>query len=731
MTYAGDVAADRHRVGYYVVFDGVETRLSTHDLTGLVAGTYLEVLVGPPTGGGVRLDRRRGLVLPDGFSARAFGNAAAHAYFARRAGTEEALLASMTASTDSVEIPETYAEGTDICLDKETITLGNYHVSLDLYENCTRGAHGSVAAAHASGAICSTKARHWRGRRAELFAVNLSTGTTQAIRTGVLRASPSCRGGVYSLDFTDASRELDRPIYQGWYPQRVTEATITDGDLVLKVGDAKNFVEDTRSFVKVAYDDRLDVYRLDGVTSTLNTSTNVLTLARSDYQGSFGHGERLHNGAVDLSTQVDVQQVLYMVADPARVALTMMMSILGDGANSGLYDVLPGRAPAVNDTHILRRLGAGVPSAWVDVASFADWAGVGGSMAVFVDQPTTLLEFLEREVLLRLGGYLYVNGVGQLAFQRWRIAVPDSSLDVLDANDDAIGFDVDAVDDETDVLASAVFDLNWDPYAREYQRTIAVQWQDTAPIYGDESQQIDLSSKTLRVGQASASPLLSQPFGNETELVAMLDRLYSRTRRGVRKVRVTLPWRRHVDYLPGHVFKLTDARLPDGDGGVGVTERQHEVVAASLDYGGGTVEVEAEEMPQGWLIAPSYIVSSKSGNNILADTTGDEGDIFDSLPGRDFPVGCSVRIYDASASPPYSVSEVETVTAVGDGFITVASLPSAFTVALGDLVVLENGANTGTPNSDDADVQDHLYMANSNGLIDEGGATERDGTVWG
>ena len=41
MTYATDLDSDTHRRAFYVAFDGIETRIATHDLTGLVSGTFV------------------------------------------------------------------------------------------------------------------------------------------------------------------------------------------------------------------------------------------------------------------------------------------------------------------------------------------------------------------------------------------------------------------------------------------------------------------------------------------------------------------------------------------------------------------------------------------------------------------------------------------------------------------------------------------------------------------
>lgn len=608
MTYATDIAKRTHNVGYYVAFDGIPTRLATHDMGDYgVSGTFLAALTGPPTGGSLRLDRRRSLVLPDGFSVEAMDTASVRALLCRRGGTEARLGTAITTSSVDVGFGTNVFSGVStIYLDRETITLGAYNALSGEYEGCTRAAYSSIAAPHFSGALASSVPRYWWGRRARLYAVNLDTGTEQAIRTAVLSQSPVFKNGVWQLSFIDLQRELRREICTGWQPERVTGRTIGTTSVVLDVPNAANFIDGATypAHVRVSYADHFEVWEL--TSGDVDTGNDQITLRYLNFvQSTAGEFSGLPQLADD--ADVTIQQVLWFVQDPAVAALMLLLSTTGFGLNDATYDVLPGRTPTADTGSPRARMGAGIPAAWVDISSFTDEKG-REPLVVYVEEPEMVLDYLANEILWRLGGYLYVNGDGQLAFQKYRAAVPQTADDI-DKSDIKLA-EVTTVDDESEILAAATWRLNYDHTARDYLRTVQAAWIDTAPIYGEDLPTLDMESRTAWVGVASPSRLASAPFGNELQLVTQLDRLYSRTRLGVRRTKLVLPWTKHADYVPGKLFKLTDDRLPDGEGSLGVTSRWHEVVSTSTDYQEGTVTVEAEELPPGFLVAPAAFVLS-------------------------------------------------------------------------------------------------------------------------
>ena len=727
MTYVTDIAARTHDVGYYVAFEGIATRLSTHDLTGLVAGTFLPVLLAPPRGSANRLDRERGLILPGGFSVQAADNSSLRTLIARRGGTEDKLSLSLSKTATAITLSKgNYATGTTIYVDRETITLGTK--SGNVYNFSARGVQSSQARPHGAGTVVSDRPRYWLGRRAQMFAVNLATGTTQAIRTGILSQSPRFVNGSWSLEFIDLQRELNRRIFHGWSPQKVVARGGQDYPtlaFLLDVGDARHFADGDNAYVRVQQEEGIQVYSLES--GHVDRTNNHLTLELDNLVHATESDRTL-----DVRPGADVQQVCLFTADPAHAALMMMLSDLGDASNHATYDVLPGVSPALTSSTgdiVGKRVGAALPSSWVDVTAWEALEGAAfGPATFYLDDPMSLLEFLVREVAWRLGGYVYVNDSGQISFRRYLPALPAAALPAITTSDLRVP-NVSTVDDESEVLGSAVMKCNWDPELRQHMLRVETSWLDTFPLYGEGRPSLELESRSLWVGQASPSPLVSAP-GSSLQIVAALDRLYSRSRNGVRRHSMALLWNKHLDALPGWTFAFTDGRVPNLEGSLGVTARQLECVAVHPDYATGQIALEAEEKPQGWLVAPVGIITLVSAQDLF--DLESSADYYDGNPASDFPVGATVRIYGASASPPFSASGTAVILSVQDpGQIELtATFGGGFTLAAGDLVCLESSANTGNENTTGADVQDHLFMVDADDLIDAGTGSERDGTRW-
>lgn len=730
MAYADDIDSTRHRVGYYVAFDGVEDRPATHDMSAVgLSGTYLVCIDGAPSGGGSRLDRTRGLVLPGGVSVTLADTSEARGLLVRLGGLTDTLSAAITSTATTLTLSSgaaTYLNGTDVYVDRETITLGT-HSGSGTYTGCTRGAHTSQAAPHAGGSVVSNRPRHWLGRRLVLYAVNLDTGTQQAVRAGVVSESPRYADGRWQIEAIDVSRELRRDLCRGWYPSPWTTSSDDNTLFYADVPEPSLFVDGATyaGHVFIRGYANSQVMRLSP--GDVETGNGRLALRYANVIQHFaGDGGDL-----------EVRQVCLFTADPATAALILMLSATGDGSNHATYDVLPGRSAATLSDAVPARMGAGLPSAWVDVEAWEALIGIGRVMTVYLDEPTPLLDFLTEEVAPVLGGYVYVTASGQLSFQRWRPALPSGALESsgasIDADRDNLGGAVVTVEDESAILHSASWEVNYDPGQREYLRRIQVSWADQVATYGDELQTMERKSRTKWVGPASSSALVSPPYSNELQLVVALDRLYARTRDGLRRTELRLPWSYHLKAVPGWIFALTSSRMPDHEGAVGVSSVQYEIVSSEPDYGAGVVRVEAEQVQQGALIAPSFVINAYTLDGGGADldqfdvrTTGAGADLFDSAAGRDFPPGCTVRVYDVSASPSFSVSGTLVVDSVADDAIYGDASGLGFTPASGDLVVLEYTANTGAVNADGADVRDHVFMTDSSGAL----GTSDPGTVW-
>lgn len=662
-----------------------------------------------------QLDRRQGVVSPGGFAPVLGDDADVRDLLRTRGGTEDSLSAAVSATATTITLSSgsaAYADGATVYLDRETVTLGT-HTGSGTYTGCTRGAEDSDAAPHAASAVTSSVPRHWRDRVVELEAVNLATGSSTTVAVGKLASSPRFANGQWTLDVVGLEAETTRRVCDGWEPQRPTSLSFSGEVVTVNVPDATAFSDEADGFVRVDYREGFEVYELAAADVDHGAGTIAIDLSTMVHR-SESAGAGLASDDVDC----EIRQVHLLRGDPALLALSIMLSSLGDGATSATYDTLPGVSPSTvaGDAGApFRRMGAGLPLSLVDVDAWEALEGVAGPMVLLLEEPQRLLDLLTNEFAWRLGGYVYATPAGKISFRRYEVATPGATIDIL-GDADFGGPGSSAIDDEAEIIGGIELESDWSHERRQHERRTVLQWQDVRPIYGDAVQRIRLSSRSLRLSPGGSA--IDDNASSATSLVVAFDRMYSRVRRGVRRLRALLPWKWHVDARPGWVFEASDSYTPDLEGGMGFSGRRLEATGVRVDADSGSVVVDCEEIPRGFVVAPAAYVASVSDPTITLDTTGTEAELFDSDPGQDFAVGFDVRIFDASASPPFSVSEVERVDAVAASTLTLESLPSSFTVAAGDLVVLEHraiataaAANTGAASAD------HLGMVDASGEL--------------
>lgn len=662
---------------------------------------------------GSALDRPRSLVTPGGFAAQVIDSDAVRLLFSRRGGNETELQFSIDESaTTVIPLDDVYPQGQTVFTEKETILLGP--LSTGQYTLCQRGADGTLAVPHGATIGISDRPRHWIGRRASVWAVYLDTMASTRLRAGIMAASPQYSRGMWDLEFLDVQSQLNRPLMRGFQADKSSDWAVVGGNLVITVQDDRNFADGDRSFVRVTANgadgsgDLLRIYRLP--TGSVDRIAGTVSLGLIDVMYDSNPA-----ALIDVGTELELMQVAIITCDAATAALQVMISQFGDGTASIEYDLQPGVRPSLTATTsdlAARQVGAGLPVDWVDRTSFEQLLGTGGICTFFLDEETRLLDFLVNEISWRLGGYIYVTREGQISFQRYRAGTTTLNTSEL-GRDEIIAGAVSVVDDESEIIGRASIESNYNPASREYQLKQQVLFADLTGTYSDGLPVVELKPKSLWIG-TGGSVLTSAPSG-QWEIIGLLDRMYARTKNGVRKVRLRLPWSLHLEYQPGSVFKLTDDRLPDLDGALGVSGRFYEVTSSNPDTQTGTVEIEAEEMPRGFLVAPACIVLSYLAGVITIDTT--QLQYHQANPGQDFPGTCDIKVFDASASPPFSTFQQGTVSAVTGNTLVTAGFVSP--PAAGDLVVLlydvpytgDPAVNTG------ASVIDHLFQVDSAGTI--------------
>lgn len=740
MTFEAATAKDRHEVGWILIFDGIEPFFSTHDFTeyGLL-GTYIRCIVdGSLEGDGEELDEQRRIILPGDFAVRVFNSAEVRAVLRRKGGTRTKLVSSINASQTTITLTSTAMAGLTVYCDRETIVIGT-HSGSGVYAGCTRAAHGSLGQHHRAASIVSTTPRHWLERRAALAQVylddSLDAGSRAGIhRVGFLTKSPEFENGAYSLTFTDFSTILSRPLLSGFKPITVSAENITAGeDTVAGLGAGEHefitfTVPDIRQLALSGDDTGHIKIEAGGSSSIYRLRTPFAGDSVTVY-----HADRIA-GDLDLSFaelatgehEVTLHQVEVVYGRAGHQALQVLTSEYGDETN-GDWDVLPGRPPSDVSTSSdvsAKRVGAGIPQSWVDIDA---WLSIPGeSFVTYIDETTTLADFLGDEILWRTGGHLYITADGKLSWRRDDPAAPRSLAQEITLEDDTIAAAVFSVDDEEGVIGRAVIECNYVP-GIGYTKTQEVAFHDLADIYEQSMPQLELKSKSLWIGDAPSGQIVSPPTPYDT-IVGMFDRYRAIAALGGVKGRFPLPWRRHLDFRITDRFALSSSVLPDHEGGEGGS-RVFQVTQVERQYQEGVHQIAHREVPRGWLNAPAAFVESYSAGTVAFKTTGRFAHLWDTSPGQDFAAGWKVRIYDFSASPPYGASSTATVTAVGTNSIVIGVTTPPMTPAADDMVVLEDTpGDTGTENANQgADVEDFAFGADADLVLDDG----RAGPTWG
>lgn len=669
---------------------------------------------GAVSAAGASLDRPRSLIVPGGFSAQVIDQPSVRGLFSRRGGLQSELVFSIDESATTLETVATpFAQGQTVYTEKETVILGP--LSAGQYTLSDRGARGTTAVPHGATMTVSSQPRHWLGRRATLTAVYLDTLNAEPLRAGIVASSPQYSRGMWDLDFLDIQSQLNRPLLRGFQAEKSADWSVSGSTIVVTVTDDRNFADGANAFVRVTangVDGTGDLFRIHRLAAgAVDRVAGTVTLDLLDVVYDANPSVQ-----IDVGTELEIMQVAVITCDAATAALQAMISQFGDGTADADYDLLPGVRPSLTSTTAdlaPRQIGAGLPLQWVDVPAWEGMTSSGGICTFVIDEETRLLDFLVNEISWRLGGYVYVTRQGKISFQRYRAGAATLDVDQLDQSEILAGA-VSVVDDESEIISRASIESNYSLATREYQLKQTVVFADLAGTYSDGLPVVELKPKSLWVG-TGGGPLTSAP-SSQWEIIGQLDRMYARTKNGVRKVRLRLPWSKHIQYQPGTVFTLSDDRLPDLESdGLGVSGQYYEVTSSNPDTQTGTVEIEAEEMPRGYIIAPSCIVQSYAAGVITIDAT--TANLFDANPGFDFPGVCDIEVFSASATPPFSTSQLGIVSAVTSSTLVTGGFGTA--PASGDLVVLRYDVPyTGNPaQNTGAEVSDHAFQVDAAGTI--------------
>ena len=728
MAYADDLDSDYHRRAFYVAFAGIERRFATHDLTGVVSGTFSVGLMAESIAGGDRtLDMQYGIVSDAGLSFNITDGTDARATFRRRGGTETTLAAALTSSATDVFLPsDIYDDGATIYVGSETIVLGA-HTGAGEYNGCTRGAYNSTATAHAVGEVVSDVPRKWYTRRVTLYEVMLDTGTEAAVWYGSLNESPSWAPGLRMFSATSRMDEwLTRPICTGFKDYQVDTSTLEfyevggEGVRIVFADPTEELefaVAANGAWLRVDIDGLIGFFFFESSDLTSTGLTLTLDAQLPVNNGIFATAFSLTQ--FQNASEISVRQVELVNGPLSAQALAVIRSRVGNDS----FDVLPGRdsnaAGTSLSTFFRKRMGAGIPSGEVNVSS---WQDINGGATTELDPlfaEERLGSYLER-LLWRTGGYAYQDSSGRLAWKKYDGVAVRGAVMAYDAESEILLGDLTATDDEADAPGTASVKGSYSLADEEYKRSIDIAWFDDADLYGDRDGGYKYESRSAKIGVGSEG---------WTVLEQSLDRMRARRLYAGRRTSYRFEWRHRLSILPGTRVQITDTRLDDSEGGVGISGRYYEVIRYTPDFVRGFITVELDEVYQSSVIAPSARIASVSGagaNPTLTLTASIYDD--DGNPANDFPIGCTIEIRDASDNHLTVTTLVVASRPSGTQLATTGT--PGFALAANDLVEMKISADVGAVNDVSADVEDFAFAADS-GLLIDSGADERDGPRWG
>lgn len=740
MTYASELSG-KDNIGYYIAFDGIATRIATHDMTAYgLSGTFLNVIVRETMEGRAwKLNRQKGFVEPGGFGCTVMANASVLSLFRRKGGTRTDLTQSVSATATTIPANVTGLGSTTAYVGMETVTLGTYTGSG--YSGCTRGVNNSVATSHSGGTTLSTVPTGWQHRRCTLNAVNLSTGSEQELGAFLMTSAPRFSNGTFQLDFAGVGILLKRPCMTGWQEQtakQVEEAGAITGAPAWANETVRFYVDDATHFayegseaaaVKIDVGDKWGIFPLVGtspITINAPSSPDTIVIAMSIRLpgGTLGYDDVLSADA----GSVTLRQVAILRGRPGLVAARLLVSDLGDGTNGSLDDYVGQPANATSGSFLQprKRTGAAIPAAWVDTDSFLQ-APETREMFLVLDEQRPALDILTEEILWRMGGYVYDSPDGLITFKQY---APETIRNAATAVGNSVygRAAVAAIDDEDTILSRASVKCNYHP-KDGFQKTIEVVFSTEENLMGEAQQELELESRSLTVAGNHGGLLTEGNTAFET-VVAMLERLHARYKLGGRRVAMLMPWHWSERIRIGQRISLTDERMPDLAGSLGVSGLVMEVVEYDPDYTLGNVVVTVEEVLTGVRHGPSAIVASHASNVITLKDTGPHGDgkLFEDNPGLLFLTDSIVRWRFAATD--YNTYEDGEVSARTANTVTLKNTPTIAPSA-DDLLVMLDGDDTGNANSSGADVQDYAAGADASYVVGAGETWEREGPVWG
>ncbi len=641
--------------------------------------------------------------------------------------TSQYLGAAIAAATDpvTVTIDDTtpYSPNDYIHIGKETLKINSVDNATDM--TCARAQLGTVAEYHPIGTETGSTPRHWDGRRAYLVTATKNRAGDyeyQEFKTYYLENVPTFHNGVWSMQMSSGLQMYDRSVYMGFDETSINKIELlnTGGTSFYRVhvNDTSTFIgssDESAAFIHAG--DMAGVFLISSITAASGyfdidfennllvndgprTLTDFIEAMAGSYQSIISReGGRIQS--VQYFAGVPVKHVLYLgslvnSSNPADMLLRIMLSDTGDGSIDADYDTLPGLAPTTT-WHQLRA-GAGLTTDQVDKASWLAAASSSIRATNFIlgaKGEERLLDII-KEVAPLLGGYVYINTDGKIAFKKYSAAAVSTTVSQTLNDANTLGSDNLQLDEKT-VISSITIHSGYSVIDDKYKRVFNAYYSNRHHQYKDQRGKIEIKS---RMGAIS-----------DWQVKEIFDALILRWGHGATRVKVSTPWFGHV-IIPGDTVRLTNSRLPNlTDGTLGIENVIFEVVGVHPYLDEGRVTLDLIKRPTVKLISPVLKIDGAPVGNVvdIDPTYYTEHD-----PDDEWSAGWSVKVIDGSNGDERGADIIDTITATS---LTFDSIPVGTAdgdwIIFNDYAAVGGGSYTQTNALHGADMLDFAYIGDN------------------
>lgn len=740
-----------------LVIDGIPVLFGTR--SGLTLDTTSVFINGPtsltsaaamlevPTLDGQKLNFDSLVVEPGGAKVVLRRSPAWDKYFqSRRPGTRlTQALNGTQISSFSVASNSTITAGQVAYIDRECVLVdaldGPQGIELVSRQYCTLVTNRE-STLHTIGSFVSPVPPSLIGRSAELHVWSSETDSTLLRRLILKHVQPDNARGVWELSFEDCMALYDKKVASG-YDAAVVKRTAYNNSssnptVTIDVNDDPQFAP-TVGGVDGAVMVRHGGYAFIGDIASYdgnNPQVSMLEFAGvTGPQGGSPYFSLFVNSNIDDDTTA--RRVYVLTGNPMTALLRVLLSDRGDGDNSATYDVLhgvtasgTGGGDALSAYETERRMGAAIPSAMLNLSTSGDGllnpsvlneATSGFAYVLGHDGEESLLELM-RDVAIHHQGFFYNNNEGKLSFKRLAGTYPSTTVDAALTETNVLRISsLVSVNDETEVVHTIGVDCNYDPGNSKFLGKVNVRYARTHELYKDSGRELIVKCRAFMVQEPQLSlPLYAYAYGvaptTLADLISRFNRQFYRRQSGVRKVKVSVPWR-YSTLVPGSVVTLTHSGYDALNGSAFTGEKMLVTAVDKLDIATGVVDLQLEEVWTGKPVCPAGRVSSWSGGPPqVATLTSSSKYGGGAIPGDYFAVGDKVRIFDYSASPPFSTaSAVLTVSAKTSTTVTVTGVVG-FTPAAGDVLVYaqyDDADNTADNVAESISQREHAFLSDA------------------